>query len=196
MKILVLSDQPSKWLWDYYEKEKLADIDLILSCGDLPAEYLSFLVTMTNCTLLYVSGNHDKYDKKPPEGCICIDDCLYEYEGIRIVGLGGSYRYVPGAKNQYTEKEMAKRASKLSWKIKRKKGFDILLTHAPAKGLGDLEDWPHRGFATFLEMMDRYSPKFLFHGHVHMNYGTDVERERQYKDTRVINAFEKYVIEV
>ena len=126
MKILVLADEPSKWLYDFYEKEKLADIDLILSCGDLPASYLSFLVTMTNLPLLYVSGNHDKYDKKPPEGCICVDDDIYEYEGVRIVGLGGSYQYIPGAKNQYTERQMAKRARKLFWKIRRKKGFDIL----------------------------------------------------------------------
>lgn len=196
MKILVLADEPSKWLWDFYEKDKLKDIDLILSCGDLPAAYLSFLVTMTNCTLLYVSGNHDKYDKKPPEGCICIEDDVYEYEGVRIVGLGGSYQYLPGAKNQYTERQMAKRARKLYWKIRKKKGFDILLTHAPAKGLGDLDNMPHRGFETFLKMMERYHPKYLIHGHVHMNYGVDIPREHEYQGTKVINAFEKYVIEI
>ena len=79
MKILVLSDVPSKWLWDFFERDKLEEYDLILSCGDLPAEYLSFLVTFAKGPLLYVHGNHDHYDRKPPEGCICIEDQIYEF---------------------------------------------------------------------------------------------------------------------
>ncbi|MBO5346857.1 MAG: metallophosphoesterase, partial [Lachnospiraceae bacterium] len=131
MKILVLSDEPSKWLWDFFEREKIEEYDLILSCGDLPAAYLSFLVTFAKGPLLYVHGNHDHYDKKPPEGCICIEDQIYEYNGIRILGLGGSMRYKPGD-NMYTEKEMLKRVRKLTWALRKKGGFDILLTHAPA----------------------------------------------------------------
>lgn len=196
MKILVIADEPSKWLWDFFEKEKLADIDLILSCGDLPAEYLMFLVTFANCPLLYVNGNHDHYDRKEPEGCICIEDDVYVYRGIRIAGLGGCYRYIPGRKNQYTEWEMFRRVLKLGHKIRKKRGFDILLTHAPARGLGDMEDWPHRGFKVFFKLLDRYQPKFFIHGHVHLNYGADIPRERQYQQTRVINAYERYVIEI
>ncbi len=196
MRILVLADEPSKWLWDFYEEGKLKDIDLILSCGDLPAEYLSFLVTFSNCPLLYVSGNHDHYDRRPPEGCTCIDDQIYVYEGVRIVGLGGCMRYIPGHSNQYTEKEMRKRVSKLRFSIMKKKGFDILLTHAPAKGLGDMEDWPHRGFQVFLDLMKKYRPKYLCHGHVHMNYGKGFSRETEYLDTKVVNAYERYIIEI
>ncbi|MBQ8816233.1 MAG: metallophosphoesterase family protein [Lachnospiraceae bacterium] len=196
MRILVVADEPSKWLWDFYEDGKLAGIDLILSCGDLPAEYLSFLVTFANCPLLYVNGNHDHYDKRPPEGCICIDDQVYEYEGVRILGLGGSMRYKPGQDNQYTEKEMRKRVGKLFFPIMRKRGFDILLTHAPAKGLGDLEDRPHRGFQVFLDLMKKHRPKYFFYGHVHLNYGSDIKREQKYLDTQVVNAYEKYFIEI
>lgn len=69
---------------------------------------------------MYVHGNHDdKYNVKPPEGCICIEDEIYEYEGVRFLGLGGSNRYKPG-ENQYTQKEMTKRVKKLWWKLKRK----------------------------------------------------------------------------
>ena len=75
MNILLLADEPSKSLWDFYDETKLKGVDLILSAGDLPPAYLSFLVTFSNCPLLYVHGNHDDiYDVKPPEGCICIDD--------------------------------------------------------------------------------------------------------------------------
>jgi len=195
MKILVLSDEPSKWLYDFFEREKLDEYDLILSCGDLPAEYLSFLVTFSKGPLLYVHGNHDHYDRKPPEGCICIEDQIFEFEGVRILGLGGSMRYKPGA-NQYTEKEMRKRVQKLFWPLKKSKGFDILLTHSPARGIGDMEDLPHRGFEVFNELMEKYKPKYFLHGHVHMNYSGKAKREQTYHETTVVNAYEKWVIEI
>ena len=67
MKILLVSDEEDKYLWDYYRPGRLAGIDLILSAGDLKAEYLSFLVTMANRPLLYVPGNHDgDYARRPP----------------------------------------------------------------------------------------------------------------------------------
>lgn len=197
MKILVLSDEPSKWLWDFYEKGKLDEYDLILSCGDLPAEYLSFLVTFSKCPVLYVHGNHDHYDRKPPEGCICIEDQIYEYNGVRILGLGGSMRYRPG-NNMYTENEMRKRVRKLFWQLLRKNGFDILLTHSPARGVNDLDDWPHRGFEVFNILIQKYNPKYFLHGHVHLNYGGNSKRELKHPDadTIVVNGYEKWVIEI
>ncbi|MBR7085547.1 MAG: metallophosphoesterase, partial [Oscillospiraceae bacterium] len=59
MKILFIADEESKYLWDYYEKSKLENLDLMISCGDLKPEYLEFLVTMAKCPLLYIHGNHD-----------------------------------------------------------------------------------------------------------------------------------------
>lgn len=196
MKILVVGDVPSKSLWDFYDESKLKGIDLILSSGDLPAEYLSFLVTFSSCPVLYVHGNHDsKYEKTPPEGCICIDDTIYEYQGVRILGLGGSMRYNSGI-HQYTEREMRQRVLRLFFKIWKKNGFDILLTHAPAQGIHDQEDLPHRGFAIFRDLMKRYEPRYMVHGHVHMNYGYNIPRESRYHNTTVVNAYEKYVIEI
>ena len=131
MKILFLADEESKMYWEYFKKEDFKGIDIIVSCGDLNPSYLSFLTTMVGVPLLYVHGNHDdKYNVKPPEGCICIEDEIYEYEGVRFLGLGGSNRYKPG-ENQYTQKEMTKRVKKLWWKLKRKNGFDVLVTHSP-----------------------------------------------------------------
>ena len=197
MKILVIADEVSKAYYDYFDKTLLEDIDLILSCGDLPPEYLSFLVTFAHCPLLYVRGNHDvKYEKRPPEGCVCIDDDIYEYEGIRILGLGGSMRYIPGVDCQFTSLEMKKRIRKLWLKLKWKKGFDILVTHAPAQGIHDAEDLCHRGFKAFIDLIEKYHPKYFVHGHVHMNYGRQFPREDMLGDTRVINAFEKYIIEI
>lgn len=167
MRILVISDEESKSLWDYYDESKLKGIDLILSCGDLSPKYLSFLVTFAKAPLLYVYGNHDVAE---PEGCICIEDQIYEYKGLRILGLGGSMRYKPGP-HQYTEAQMRRRIALLWWQLIRKRGFDILLTHSPAYQLGDGDDLPHRGFQCFLELMDKYKPKYFIHGHMHLNYG-------------------------
>ena len=69
MKLLLLSDKESPYLWDYDQPGRLDGIDLILSCGDLKSNYLSFLVTMGRAPRLYVHGNHDAlYRKHPPEG--------------------------------------------------------------------------------------------------------------------------------
>lgn len=195
MKILAIADEESKYLWDYYDKEKLKDVDLILSAGDLSPSYLSFLVTMTSVPVLYVHGNHDdKYDRTPPEGCTCIDDKIFVYEGVRIMGLGGSMRYRNG-KYQYTEMEMWARVNRLRWKLFRRKGIDILLTHAPAYQINDGRDLPHQGFKCFVRLMERYKPKFFIHGHVHLSYGVNQRRYDKYQDTHIINAYERCIFE-
>ena len=195
MKILVLADQRSKALYDYYEPQKLEGIDLILSCGDLEPHYLSFFATLCHAPVLYVRGNHDEiYETMPPEVCICIEDDIYVHNGVRIMGLGGSMEYY-GGKHQYTESQMRLRVGRLWFQIMRRGGFDILVTHAPAFELNDGKDLPHRGFQTFLTLMERYRPKYFLHGHVHRNYSRDFKRYDKYLDTKVINAYERCVFE-
>lgn len=195
MKILAIADEESKSLWDYFDKSKLEGIDLIISCGDLNPKYLSFLATFTTAPVIYVHGNHDiKYEKTPPEGCICIEDSIFIYKGVRILGLGGSMQYSAKA-HQYTERQMARRVSKLRWKLFFHRGFDILVTHAPALGMNDGEDLPHKGFQVFKTLMDKYSPKYFIHGHVHMQYSRKQKRFDQYKNTTIVNAFEKCIFE-
>ena len=200
MKILAVSDEECTALWDYYVPGRLSEYDLIISCGDLKADYLSFLVTMARAPVLYVHGNHDtSYDKYPPEGCDCIDDAIVVYNGIRILGLGGCLRYHPGD-YQYTEKQMARRIAKLHWKIRRLGGIDIVVTHAPPYGIGDDEDPAHHGFEALVELLDLYKPKYLLHGHVHLRYqastGQKPVREHQYGDTTVINVSERYTLDI
>lgn len=194
MKILLVSDEENPYLWDFFPKEKFNDIDIIISCGDLKAEYLSFLVTMIKAPLFYVPGNHDtKYVSNPPEGCECIDGKIVTYKGVRILGLGGSYKYSLG-EYQYSEKDMKKRIFKLKLKLWMNKGLDILVTHSPAYKIGDEDDMCHRGFKCFIDLMEKYSPKYFFHGHVHLNYGLK-PRKHIYKNTKIINAFGYYIVE-
>ena len=163
MRILALADVESPALWDYFNPERLKDIDVILSCGDLDPRYLSFLATFFSGPVLYVHGNHDGfYDRIPPEGCM----------------------------------EMNLRIIKLWLPLKIHRGFDVLVAHAPAKGLGDGEDLPHAGFKGFLTLMEAYRPAFMVHGHVHLSYNPLARRVNRFRETTVINAYEKYVFEI
>lgn len=196
MKILTVSDEECPALWEYYTPGKLAEYDLIIACGDLNAKYLSFLVTMARCPLLYVAGNHDvNYDRFPPEGCDCIDGHVVTYNGVRILGLGGCYRYRPGA-NQYTESQMRWRIRKLWFPLWRLKGVDIVVTHAAPRDLGDDSDPAHWGFRCFRDLIDKYRPELFLHGHVHISYGHNIPREIRHNDTRIINAYERYTVEI
>lgn len=196
MKILALSDEECPALWEYYTPGKLDEYDLILACGDLNSSYLSFIVTMAKCPVLYVPGNHDvRYQIKPPEGCDLIDDHYVVYNGLRIIGLGGCRRYRPGP-YQYTESQMRRRIRKLWLQLWMYKGVDIVVTHAAPAGLGDGEDPAHWGFESFRKLLDKYRPLCLVHGHIHMTYGHNVPREIDYNGTRIINAFERYSFEI
>ncbi|MBQ2509652.1 MAG: metallophosphoesterase family protein [Erysipelotrichaceae bacterium] len=194
MKILAVSDTKDSGLYDFFSKEKVDGVELILSCGDLSKDYLEFLVTMVNKPLAYVRGNHDEgFRKDPPEGCDCLEDEVLVINGIRIAGLGGSMKY-KDSEEMYTEKQMKKRVGKLKKKIGRIGGLDILVTHAPLKGCGDADDLPHQGFDCIRQILDLYHPLFLIHGHMHQEYG-NFERIREYGDTRIINACGKVIID-
>ena len=195
MKILLVSDEEDRFLWDYYTPGRLKGIDLILSAGDLDAEYLSFLVTMANRPLLYVHGNHDGgYAQRPPEGCQCIDGKLVTVGGLRILGLGGSALY-NGGPHQYTEKQMRRRIHRLRLKLALAGGVDIVLTHAPVRGFGDEDNMTHRGFEAFLPLLDQYQPRYLVHGHIHQRYGANRPRCYQYNETTIVNATGRYILE-
>jgi Icc-related predicted phosphoesterase len=194
MKILAISDVTSDKYYDYYRQGVLDGFDLILSCGDLRPEYLEFLVTLAGCPLAYVHGNHDDSYGREPQGCICADDKIVEFGGLRILGLGGSMFYRDG-KYVYTEKQMRSRIRKLWLPLKKNRGFDILLTHAPARGLNDFEDLPHRGFECFNTLLEKYEPAYFVHGHIHRNYDFRIPQVDHKGNTTVINAYEYCIIE-
>ncbi len=199
MKLLLLADEEEKSLWDYYKPGALRGYDLIISCGDLSRRYLEFITTMASCPVLYVCGNHDKgFNRNPPEGLICLEDRIYDFKGLRILGLGGSMCYIPDSENQYYEEEMMERVKKVNREIVLRNGFDLLVTHAPAKGYGDLEDLPHHGFACFNDLMEKWHPKYMAYGHVHQSYtGGRFSRILEHPSgTKLINAYGKYELTI
>jgi len=188
--------------------------DLVIGCGDLPFDYLEYLVSRLDVPLLYVPGNHDASLVPPdmtwmplrsvlppppgPQGCINIDGRVVDVRGLRIAGLGGSIRYKLGA-NQYTQGQMSRRALKLELRIRlnRLRGgrkLDVLVTHAPPYGFAEAVDSAHVGFVAFLRLIRNFHPLLAVHGHIHP-YGR-VLPERRIQSTRVINAVPSRLIEI
>ncbi len=191
MRLLSVGDIPSPYYYEHYTPGKLDRFDLILASGDLKQSYLEFLATLSHCPVVYVRGNHDdSYEKSPPEGCICAEDRIVVCRGLRILGLGGSYRYRPGPSNMYTESQMRLRIARLYFQLQKHHGFDILLTHAPARHINDLDTLPHQGFQCFVELLDRYEPAYFVHGHIHRNYGMSIPQRTLYGNTTIINSYD------
>lgn len=195
MKILAVADRPAPILYDHFNPDRFSDIDLVLSCGDLRANYLSFLVTMLNVPVYYVRGNHDyRYETEPPGGCEDIDMRIVNFQGLRILGLEGARKYTNRAV-QYTEWGMYWRVLKMVPRIWVKKGIDIVIAHAPPLDIHDAEDRCHRGFSSFRWLIDKFQPKFFLHGHVHLNYTPSRKRVTKVGNTYVINVDGYYVFD-
>ncbi len=190
--ITCIADEENPVLYSGSIKNVLKDTDFLISAGDLKKEYLEYIVTLTNKPLFYVLGNHaEQLLEDPPEGCIRIDDDLVTYEGIRLLGLGGSYLY-NGSGIQFTEVQMERRIHKLRLKILKAKGVDIVVSHAPIKGYGELSDYAHQGFACFERLLDELKPRFWFYGHVHSNYGSDIKRIHTHNKSIIVNVSGRY----
>ncbi len=195
MKILLLADTESEYIWDYYDENTFKDIDFILAAGDLKASYLEYVSTVTKKTLYYVMGNHDtSYDTKPPLGCICIDGKVVDIKGIKVLGLGGSMKYSKGV-NQYSERQMTRRFNKLKLSIYKQGGIDIFLAHSPAFGVEDGEDLCHKGFKVFHDILSLLNPTYFIHGHKHLNYDYKAKRIYTIGNTTCINAYNYHILE-
>lgn len=211
VRILAVGDEVDESL--YGDRLPALHPDVVVSCGDLPFDYLEYLVSRLDVPLLYVPGNHDPSLRPPdatwtplradvpipgPPGCENIDGRVVEAHGLRIAGLGGSLRYKPGP-NQYTQAEMSRRALGLSFKlglhrVRDRRKLDVLVTHAPPFGVVPASDAAHTGFAAFARLIRTFQPLIHVHGHVHP-YGRPSE-ERRLGRTRVINAIPSRMIEL
>ncbi len=196
MKILAIADTEERWLTDHYDRDRMAGVDLIISCGDLPARYLEHIVTLANVPLVYVWGNHDtEYRQHLPEGCISIEGHIREFQGLRLMGLGGSIKYNDRMYG-FTESEMYRRATRMALLAYAAGGVDMIVTHAPARGYGDMNDLPHRGFDAFNTVLDQLKPSYLLHGHIHPEYGR-IKRVRHHPSgTTLMNVCGAQIIDI
>jgi Icc-related predicted phosphoesterase len=207
MKILAVTDAVDQAVYSNQVKQRFGDVDLILGCGDLPPYYLEFLVTLLDVPLYYVRGNHDHElmvrdndgHLHLPGGCVPIDGHIVRHDGLLIVGLGGSPRY-NGKVDQYTDFEQRFRIFRLApqlWlnQLRFGRACDILLAHTPPRGINDQEDPAHRGFPCFRDFLDRYAPRVMIHGHIHL-YNRNAPYQTVHGQTKVINAYPFRVLEI
>jgi Icc-related predicted phosphoesterase len=216
MKILCISDQIDPLIYSNNAKERFQDIDLVLSAGDLPMEYIDYVVSTLNRPTLFVFGNHNLKNFNRFHGGTrtkkrtTIDDSTTHLSGaayvgfkvlkegnLLIAGASGSLEY-NGGESQYSDGEMNRKLIKmiprlLYNKLRYGRYLDIFLTHAPPLGIHDKEDRCHTGFKSFLWFMRIFKPKYLIHGHIHLYDLQDI-RVSVYEQTTIVNAFSHHII--
>ncbi len=218
MKILCVSDYIDPLVYSNTIKERFSDIDIILAAGDLPLEYVDFIVSSLNKPAYFVFGNHnlkeysyyhpvkDQLYKMPDQKWDMQNEHGAEYLGFKtarckdllLAGASGSMRYNNG-ECQFTDFQMKMKLLKLiprliMNKIRYGRYLDIFLTHAPPQGIHDKNDHCHKGFPCYLWFIKKFKPKYLIHGHIHLYSLQDV-RLSVYEQTQVINAYSHYILE-
>lgn len=192
--MLAVSDEVEAQLIDERTVQAQGRVDVVIGCGDLPADYLDALATAYGAPLVFVRGNHD-----PPAGqgdylaAAEIDGRVVKENGLLIAGLEGSIRYSDGP-HQYTERQMLAKVRRLRLRM-RLRHPDILITHGPPAGVNEGSDPPHKGLKAIRRAVEWMRPRLLLHGHVHA-YGREIVREAQLGETRVINVVGHRLIEL
>lgn len=196
MRILAVSDRVEPDLLDPEKHGEKNRPDLIISCGDLPPEYLTTLRQRYGVSLFYVRGNHDiRYEQSPPAGCLHLDERVLTHGGMRIFGLSGS-RWYNGGANQYTESDMRRKIRRSRLNLWRRRGVDLLVAHAPPRYVKDAEDPCHQGFVCFHDFLKRYRPQVMLHGHIHRSFNHPSERVSRAHETQVVNCYGHYLLDI
>jgi uncharacterized protein len=205
MKILTVSDQVIDRLYSSGVKENYPDVKMILGCGDLPYNYLEFLVTIFNVPMYYVPGNHDpEYDHSADtraEGGVNLDGKVVFTKNLLIAGLGGSILYSQGGPNQYSQGTMFQRAYRLLPKIlwarfRHRRPLDVLITHSPPAGIHDDDDPTHLGLRAINFLIRAAKPRYLLHGHT-IFYSQNLKSHiTEVGQTQVVNIYPFRFIEI
>lgn len=213
MRILTVSDKVEPVLYGPYIRERVGAIDLILACGDLPDYYLEYIVGLLDAPLYFVHGNHDSVHPAAaadPLGALRNVSSLSwavnlhlrraHHRGLLLAGFEGCRQYNPNAPYQYTEaqvnRQVAALGTRLLWNRARYGRYlDVLITHAPPRGIHDDTDLPHQGFTGYLKFLRRFRPILMIHGHQHI-YNRSLTTETVYEGTRIINTYGYRVLEL
>ena len=182
---------------DTYEEFK--DVDLILSCGDLPYYHIEKLFQLYEVPVLYVRGNHDprvEYGKSGPiygpRGGIDLHNRLVVLNDLIFAGFEGSLPYKEGP-FLYSQAEMWQfvlgMVPRLLWKkLVFGRYVDVVITHSPPFGIHDRDSNVHGGFKAFRWLIKVFKPAYFYHGHIHV-YKEDEITETVVGKTKVVNTY-------
>jgi len=198
MRILAVSDVEDEAVTASLPK-RAGSIDLVLGCGDLTYDYLDLVATAVAAPMRAVHGNHDV----PPEDLddpairvwwdgIDLHGRVVSIDGVLIGGLEGSPRYNKGP-FQSSEGDMWLSIVRMlpalvANRIRRGRFIDVLVTHAPPRGIHDRPDPARRGFVAFRTFLRWFRPRYHVHGHTHV-YDSRTVTQTQFGSTTVVNAY-------
>ncbi|MEN8243062.1 MAG: metallophosphoesterase, partial [Chloroflexota bacterium] len=101
--LLVMTDEVDQRIYNDHIKENFKDVDLLISCGDLPFYYLEFVIDSLNRPMYFVHGNHDPKvelssagEKKQPWGAENLDNQVVCHKGLILAGFEGCLSYSSG----------------------------------------------------------------------------------------------------
>lgn len=209
MRVLAISDKVEPILYSGGICSRVGEVDLVISCGDLPFYYIEYVVSMVNKPSYYVFGNHgreveyqggDWKQKTAPMGAVNLHQRTEREGNLLLAGLEGSIRYNDARRFQYTDNEMMRKVIGMAPKLMRNRirygrYLDVLVAHSPPFGIHDQPDRAHTGFRSFLTFMRWYKPRYLLHGHVHL-YRQNLVTRTKYEETDVINVYPFQILDL
>lgn len=188
MRVVCISDTHG-----LHEDLTVPDGDLLIHAGDLTghgslrevALARDFLAALPHPHKVVIAGNHDfAFEREAAAAVALLDgvtyllDAEHRVEGLRIWGSPWQPWFFDWAFN--LERGAAIRAK---WDL-IPQGIDVLVTHGPPRGHGDLTARCElAGCEDLLAAVRRVKPRWHVFGHIHEGYGTTREN-----DTRFINA--------
>ncbi len=170
---------------------QISDGDVFIFAGDLSdsgrdkhlIDFNRFLGSLPHRYKIIISGNHDLSPEKIPElitNATYLRHELLEIENIKIWGTSWQYwllDQIERKKNQTDPQGI--------WDL-IPTGIDILITHFPPFGIGDLtRRGSHFGSKDLFTAIRRIKPKYHIFGHIHENYGMFKEKIDDFEITFV-----------
>jgi len=199
VRILAITDEVDGRIYNPALERRRGQVDLVLSCGDIPPYYIDFVASMVGAPVYGIHGNHDdslvrRAADGIPDGWGMgeLHGRVIEEQGLLIGGFDGSLRYNTGS-YQFTEQGMREQVCKmvpqlLINRMRYGRYLDILVTHAPPRFIHDQEDRPHQGFNVFRWFLKTFKPRYHLHGHIHIYNNRTITRT-QFHETEVINTY-------
>jgi Icc-related predicted phosphoesterase len=207
VKILSVSDTVIPSIYSPLVAEKFAEVDCVISCGDLPYYYQEYIISSLNVPFYFVHGNHDpeveysEYGERAyPHGGTNLHHRVVRWRRLLLAGVEGSIRYNQDGIYQHSQSQMwlytLQLIPGLLWnRVVYGRYLDVFVTHAPTWGIHDGPDFPHIGIKAFRWLIQSFKPQYHLHGHIHV-YNPATITETKLGETKILNSYGYKVINV
>jgi len=162
MTLLVIADDEAllKTLTD-------TNADVLVSCGDLPDQTIIHASQRCRCRhILAVKGNHDS-SARFPAPIVDLHLRSHTIRGITFGGFCGAWKYKPKGNYLFDQADVESALAAFP-------RVDVFVTHNSPRMVHDRDDEVHTGFAAFNGYILRTHPRWLLHGHQHLNIESTV----------------------